>query len=80
MGEEELEAAINKLYYGAFHQSLGELAMDVLGGKAEIAEAETYAFSELSRMYLYFPVRHDLRRGASNPTQYHCRANIGSST
>jgi alkylation response protein AidB-like acyl-CoA dehydrogenase len=52
-GEEGREAAINKLYYGSFHQMLGELAMDVLGREAEVAESEAYAFSELGRMFLF---------------------------
>jgi alkylation response protein AidB-like acyl-CoA dehydrogenase len=52
-GEEGREAAINKLYYGSFHQSLGELAMDVLGREAEVAEGQAYAFCALGRMYLY---------------------------
>jgi alkylation response protein AidB-like acyl-CoA dehydrogenase len=52
-GQEGREASINKLYYGTWHQKLGELAMDVLGGEAEIAPGEEYVFPALTRMFLF---------------------------
>ncbi|MDB5393973.1 MAG: acyl-CoA dehydrogenase domain protein [Rhodospirillales bacterium] len=47
------EAVINKLYYATWHQELGELAMDVLGRMAELAEGMDYAFPPLTRMFLF---------------------------
>jgi len=52
-GCEGREALINKLYYGTWHQELGELAMDVLGREAELALDETGLLPTLTRAFLF---------------------------
>jgi alkylation response protein AidB-like acyl-CoA dehydrogenase len=47
------EALITKLYWATWHRELGKLAMDVLGARAEIAEAPPYELTALQRMFLF---------------------------
>ncbi|HET9062633.1 MAG TPA: acyl-CoA dehydrogenase family protein [Candidatus Binatia bacterium] len=47
------EALITKLYWATWHRSLGKLAMDVLGARAEIAEGLPYELTGLQRMFLF---------------------------
>lgn len=54
------EASITKLYWASWHRGLGNLAMDVLGSHAEIAE-------EAQRMFLF--TRADTIYGGSNQIQ-----------
>ena len=46
------EGAVNKLYYGSWHQRFGELVMDVLGRAAEIAPGPDYAYQGLPKIFL----------------------------
>lgn len=52
-GELPKAALINKLYWANWHRDLGELAMDVLGPDADIAEGAPYALTPLQRMFLF---------------------------
>ncbi|MEX2269404.1 MAG: acyl-CoA dehydrogenase family protein [Acidimicrobiia bacterium] len=52
-GEMTPLTAVHKLYWAGVHRSLGELAMDVLGPDAEIADDLPYDLSLLQRMFLY---------------------------
>ena len=52
-GTEGRETLINKLYYGTWHQELGELAMDILGRAGEVADDETGRYGVLTRMFLF---------------------------
>jgi alkylation response protein AidB-like acyl-CoA dehydrogenase len=48
------EAMIGKLYWATWHRDLGELAMDVLGPDAEIADGEGIGdLSALQRLFLF---------------------------
>jgi alkylation response protein AidB-like acyl-CoA dehydrogenase len=47
------EAMITKIFWATWHRELGKLAMDVLGGEAEITEGEPYALSRLQRLFLF---------------------------
>lgn len=47
------EAMISKLYWASWHQSLGKLAMDVLGDEAEIAQGSPYDLTALQRLFLF---------------------------
>ena len=51
-GELSREGTINKLYWSNWHRRLGELAMDVLGPDAELAEASG-RFTTLQRLFLF---------------------------
>ncbi|MEX0663650.1 MAG: acyl-CoA dehydrogenase family protein [Acidimicrobiia bacterium] len=52
-GEMTPLTAVHKLYWAGVHRSIGELAMDVLGPDAEIADDLPYDLSLLQRMFLY---------------------------
>ncbi len=52
-GRDGPEAILNKLFFPNWHQALGELAMDILGRKAELAPGDEYRFPELTRMFLF---------------------------
>jgi acyl-CoA dehydrogenase len=67
-GEMTPLTSVHKLYWAAVHRSLGELAMDVLGPDAEIADALPYDLSALQRMFLYS--RADTIYGGSNEIQH----------
>jgi alkylation response protein AidB-like acyl-CoA dehydrogenase len=51
-GELSPAATITKLYWASWHQSLGKLALDVLGPRAELAEAAPYELTPLQRLFL----------------------------
>jgi alkylation response protein AidB-like acyl-CoA dehydrogenase len=55
------EASITKLYWATWHRALGELAIDVLGSRADLEE------EELRRMFLF--TRADTIYGGSNQIQ-----------
>jgi alkylation response protein AidB-like acyl-CoA dehydrogenase len=67
------EASIAKLYWGTWHQRLGELAMDVLGADATVVDGEqlpgsdAYPLSELQRSFLF--ARAETIYGGSNEIQ-----------
>lgn len=47
------EALTYKIFWATWRRKLGELAMDVLGPEAEIADAPPYQFSHLPTVFLY---------------------------
>ncbi|MCO4743761.1 MAG: acyl-CoA dehydrogenase family protein [Proteobacteria bacterium] len=49
-GELPREAYITKLFWATWHRDLGELAMDVLGARAAVADPE---FEDLHRLFLW---------------------------
>jgi alkylation response protein AidB-like acyl-CoA dehydrogenase len=61
------EAMITKIFWATWHRSLGELAMDVLGPEAEIAEAPPYELTPLQRLFLF--ARSDTIYAGSNQIQ-----------
>ena len=61
------EASIAKLYWATWHRDLGELAMDVLGPGAMVAEGPEYELSDLQRVFLFS--RADTIYGGSNEIQ-----------
>ncbi len=67
-GEMTPLTSVHKLYWATVHRSLGELAMDVLGPDAEIADGFPYDLSALQRMFLYS--RADTIYGGSNEIQH----------
>jgi alkylation response protein AidB-like acyl-CoA dehydrogenase len=66
-GEVTRETSISKLFWGSMHRRLGELALDVLGPYAEIADAAPYDLSAFQRLFLYS--RADTIYGGSNEIQ-----------
>jgi alkylation response protein AidB-like acyl-CoA dehydrogenase len=66
-GEVTPLTSIQKLFWATFHRGLGELAMDVLGPDAEIADDLPYELTLLQRMFLY--ARADTIYGGSNEIQ-----------
>ena len=69
--------SVHKLYWATLHRALGELAVDVLGPDATIADGSPYELSAAQRLFLYSPRRHDLRRVQPDPAQHHRRAGPG---
>lgn len=61
------EASVSKLLWATWHQQLGELAMDVLGIGATVADGEPYELSEWQRLYLF--TRADTIYGGSHEVQ-----------
>jgi alkylation response protein AidB-like acyl-CoA dehydrogenase len=62
------EAMIAKLYWATWHRELGNLAMDVLGAHADLAEAEPgYELTALQRLFLF--TRADTIYAGSNEIQ-----------
>ncbi|MGO9695748.1 MAG: acyl-CoA dehydrogenase family protein [Mycobacterium sp.] len=61
------QASISKLFWATWHRDLGELAMDVLGARAEVAEALPYELGDLQRIFLFS--RADTIYGGSNEIQ-----------
>ena len=54
---------ITKLFWANWHRDLGELAMDVLGPHADLAEPEPgYELTRAPAAVPLHPVRHHLRR------------------
>jgi alkylation response protein AidB-like acyl-CoA dehydrogenase len=66
-GEVTRETSISKLYWATMHRKLGELALDVLGPDAEIADGGPYDLSPFQRLFLYS--RADTIYGGSNEIQ-----------
>jgi alkylation response protein AidB-like acyl-CoA dehydrogenase len=58
---------IHKLYWATWHRKLGELAMDVMGDEAEVAEGFPYRLKRLQRMFLF--ARSETIYGGSNQIQ-----------
>lgn len=52
-GELPRAAMVSKLYWANWHKRMGELAMDVLGDHADVAEAWPYELSALQRVFLF---------------------------
>ncbi|HVA02568.1 MAG TPA: acyl-CoA dehydrogenase family protein [Acidimicrobiales bacterium] len=61
------QASISKLFWATWHRDLGELAMDVLGMRSEVAEFLPYELSDLQRIFLFS--RADTIYGGSNEIQ-----------
>ncbi len=61
------QASISKLFWATWHRDLGELAMDVLGMHAEVAEFLPYELSDFQRIFLFS--RADTIYGGSNEIQ-----------
>lgn len=61
------EALTYKIFWATWRRKLGELAMDVLGPEAEIADAPPYHFAHLPTVFLYS--RSDTIYGGTNQIQ-----------
>ncbi len=61
------EASLAKLYWASWHRRLGELAMDVLGPGATVAEGFPYELGDLQRSFLFS--RSETIYGGSNEIQ-----------
>jgi alkylation response protein AidB-like acyl-CoA dehydrogenase len=61
------EAMITKLFWATWHRELGELALDVLGPEAEVAEGAPYRLSRPQRLFLFS--RSDTIYAGSNEIQ-----------
>jgi alkylation response protein AidB-like acyl-CoA dehydrogenase len=61
------EGLITKLYWASFHRRLGELAVDVLGADALVADGPPYELSAAQRLFLWS--RADTIYGGSNQIQ-----------
>ncbi len=59
--------AVHKLYWATFHRGLGELAVDVLGAAATVAEGAPYELSDAQRLFLF--TRADTIYGGANQIQ-----------
>ena len=66
-GEPGPEASISKLAWATWHRALGELAMDVSGMQATLADGFPYDLSSLQRLFLF--TRADTIYGGSNEIQ-----------
>ena len=62
------QASISKLFWATWHRELGELAMDVLGAEAMVADGFPYELSETQRIFLFS--RADTIYGGSNEIQH----------
>jgi alkylation response protein AidB-like acyl-CoA dehydrogenase len=61
------EASISKLFWGSWHRDLGELAVDVLGADALVAEGAPYELTLDQKLFLF--TRSDTIYGGSNEIQ-----------
>ena len=61
------QASISKLFWATWHRDLGELAMDVLGADAMMADNAAHELGELQRIFLFS--RADTIYGGSNEIQ-----------
>jgi alkylation response protein AidB-like acyl-CoA dehydrogenase len=61
------EASISKLYWASWHRRFGELALDVLGSAALVAEGFPYELGEFQRTFLFS--RSETIYGGSNEIQ-----------
>jgi alkylation response protein AidB-like acyl-CoA dehydrogenase len=59
--------SVTKLAWATFHRGLGELALDVLGPDADVADGMPYELTPMQRMFLY--TRADTIYGGSNQVQ-----------
>ncbi|MGH9027956.1 MAG: acyl-CoA dehydrogenase family protein, partial [Acidimicrobiia bacterium] len=66
-GEVTPATSVHKLYWATYHRELGELAVDVLGPDALVADAAPYELSALQRLFLFS--RADTIYGGSNEIQ-----------
>jgi alkylation response protein AidB-like acyl-CoA dehydrogenase len=66
-GEPGPEASISKLQWASWHRDLGELAMDVTGMRATLADGFPYDLTTLQRLFLF--TRADTIYGGSNEIQ-----------
>jgi alkylation response protein AidB-like acyl-CoA dehydrogenase len=66
-GSLEKAAMIYKLYWSSWHRNLGNLAMDVLGPEAEVAEGRPYELTRLQSLFLF--TRADTIYGGTNQIQ-----------
>ncbi|WP_306322207.1 MULTISPECIES: acyl-CoA dehydrogenase family protein [unclassified Streptomyces] len=48
-----VDPSVAKLYWAAWHRGLGELAMDVCGAAATVAEGEPYELDQWQRLFLF---------------------------
>jgi alkylation response protein AidB-like acyl-CoA dehydrogenase len=68
-GEPGPEASINKLYWATWHRALGELAMDVLGPAATVADGGPADHDLTSAQRLFLFTRSDTIYAGSNQIQ-----------
>ncbi len=61
------EGMITKLFWATWHRRLGELALDVLGPEAALADGPSYELSAAQRLFLF--TRSDTIYGGSNQIQ-----------
>jgi alkylation response protein AidB-like acyl-CoA dehydrogenase len=66
-GSAGVAASVAKVLWATWHQKLGELAMDVHGAAATLAEAPPYELSAAQRLFLF--TRADTIYGGSNEIQ-----------
>jgi alkylation response protein AidB-like acyl-CoA dehydrogenase len=66
-GVSTVDASVAKLLWATWHQRLGELAVDVLGAAATLADAPPYELSAAQRLFLFS--RADTIYGGSNEIQ-----------
>jgi alkylation response protein AidB-like acyl-CoA dehydrogenase len=66
-GEPGPEASVSKLAWATWHRELGELAMDVQGVRATLADGFPYDLTSLQRLFLF--TRADTIYGGSNEIQ-----------
>jgi alkylation response protein AidB-like acyl-CoA dehydrogenase len=62
-----IEPSVAKLMWATWHQKLGELAIDVHGAAATLADGEPYELSAAQRLFLF--TRADTIYGGSNEIQ-----------
>jgi len=62
------QASIAKLFWATWHRDLGELAMDVLGAQASVADGTPYELGDVQRIFLFS--RADTIYGGSNEIQH----------
>ena len=71
------EASIAKLYWGSWHQGLGDIAMAALGPAATVLDGDQlpenhgYGLNDFQRSFLFSPLRDHLRRVERDPAQHH---------
>jgi alkylation response protein AidB-like acyl-CoA dehydrogenase len=68
-----IEPSVAKLMWATWHRTLGELAIDVHGAAATLAEGEPYELSAAQRLFLF--TRADTIYGGSNEIQRNIIAN-----
>lgn len=66
-GEMTPLTSVHKLYWATLHRAMGELAVDVLGPEALVADAAPYELSAAQRLFLF--TRSDTIYGGANQIQ-----------